>query len=341
MTPIVSHVGRLTPVSFFRLVGLTIGLLLWLWSTGHATSGGAADATLVWSDVPRPWLSLSPQAWESALPPLLALADVLAEALFLDPPGASDEEAVGPWHLLPTHGTVTAALPATLHISLRHVFLPPEPLALSSPLTLPWDDVRAEHGVRPFTLAHMTGTVVLSPMRRQALQYTLYVGAFADTFPDQLLVGARLRYTFARGEVTVGIDALQSRDRRRGDSFALVARLAPLLGGEGQMLALLRRMEQDAWVKADTSLLGLAARDVSPVQVFIKPVVHLSPNVAVFYRLNHFSLGEGWPKWTEHAVGVRVFPTQHLMLRAEALVTYLSQTSTEAVGFRLSGSFRF
>ena len=103
----------------------------------------------------------------------------------------------------------------------------------------------------------------------------------------------------------------------------------------------MRRLDHPTLGRPDKSLPGLGAGDVSPLEVFIKPVVRLSEHLAVFYRLNHFSLGPGWPKWTEHAVGVRFFPQLGLVLRAEMLLTHLSETSTEAAGFRLSGSFRF
>ena len=211
---------------------------------------------------------------------------------------------------------------------------------MPSSLALPGDGAGARRGRYPLTVAQVAGTI-LRPTGRQALQYALYVGSFANTVPDQLLIGARLHYTFMRGEVTVGFEALQYQDSAGRDHIASLAWTARLLNGEGQMLAMLRRMEQDKWGRPEKSLLGLAAGDMYSLGVFLKPVWNLNPQVAVFYRFHHFSMGQGWPTWTEHAVGVRFFPLPHLMLRAETLLTHYKPTSTVAAGARLSCSFRF
>ena len=247
------------------------------------------------------------------------------------------------WKTLPLLAAVTYAHSAALQFSLSQFLLPLEPLDLTTLLSLPLELASDRRLLRQFTVAQMYGTVLLNPAYHQALHYALYAGALSDEFPAHLLVGARIRYTFERGEVTVGIDSLYSQYAKGTDSFTpfLTARTARLPRDESQIVEILLRIEQDKRAVQNNHVQGLAAGDASPLGVFIKPVWHLTQQWTVFYRFDHFSLGQGWPKWTEHALGVRFFPMVNIVLRAEFLMSHSSQVSMDATGFRLSGTIRF
>jgi hypothetical protein len=242
---------------------------------------------------------------------------------------------------------VTVSHSATAPFSLKQVFLPPEPLDINILLLLPLELASERPILRQFPMAQMYGAVLLHLPNQQALHYVFYAGDLTDEWSKHALVGARIRYTFERGEVTGGIDALYSQYIGGMDNFTpfLAARTASLLSGDSQIVDLLVRLKQDSRVVQGTHLPGLAASDAAPLGVFIKPTFHLNPQWAVFYRFDYLSLGEGWPKLTEHALGVRFFPTTKIVFRAEFLTSSFSQTSSQtslgAEGARFSGTIRF
>lgn len=239
---------------------------------------------------------------------------------------------------------VTSSHSAAWQFSLKQFFLPPVPLDLTLLLSLPLELASERQVLHQFSTTQMYGAVLLHLTNHQTLHYAFYAGDWTDELSDSLLVGARIRYTFERGEVTGGIDALYSQYTGGVDSFTpfLTARTTHLLSGNSQIVDLLLRIKQDNRAVQGYYLPGLAAGDASPLGVFIKPMLHLNPQWAVFYRFDYLSFGEGWPKLTEHALGVRFFPLAKVVLRAEFLTSYFSQTSLGAKeGGRLSATIRF
>jgi hypothetical protein len=76
---------------------------------------------------------------------------------------------------------------------------------------LPMDFSRPSLLPRLLTVAEVHGTVVLPARDRHALHYAVYTGVLAEDTPDNLMIGAQVRYTFGISEGTFGIDYLYSQ----------------------------------------------------------------------------------------------------------------------------------
>lgn len=326
-----------------RLVSITAALVLGLWLGCSTASGFSSGDSPALSDVPHPRFTIFHEVWSREPIPLLSPADVLYEVILFSPTWADHNESAATLQARPLLAAVTYAHSDVLQFSLRQFLLPAAPLDLTTLLSLSLEMASDSQILRRFTVAQMDGTVWRNSADQQALHYALYAGALTDESPDQLLVGARLRYTFKHGEVTVGFDALYSPYTRGTDSLTpfVTARAARLPSSESQIVELLLRLNQDRRVLQDHHSQGRAAGDASPLGVFIKPVLHLTPQWAVHYRFDHTSFGQGLPQLTEHVFGVRFFPMDKIVLRAEFLKSLSSQAAIDTEGFRLSGTIRF
>jgi hypothetical protein len=189
----------------------------------------------------------------------------------------------------------------------------------------------------------MHGTLLLPAKDRHTLRYGLYSGILSQDTPHSLIAGAQVSYTFRFSEMTIGIDYLSSKTPL---ALALLTNslpltTAPLRSGSTSVFRLPLLLEQDKHMVMTQLLRGTPKGEDTPLMIHAKPVLHLNSQWTMFYRFDHFSLGQGMAKFTEHTLGVKYLVAGSLVLQAEFLRSHCHNPSMDAEGFRLSGAIRF
>jgi len=225
---------------------------------------------------------------------------------------------------------------------LSQLVLPADSTDTVAPLSLPGDFFRPDL-LRQLTVIEMHGTLRLPATDRHALHYGLYTGMLTKDTPHSLITGAQVSYTFGFSEMTIGIDYLSSKTPL---ALALLTNTLPLTtpplrGNSISVFRLPLLLEQDKHVVMTQLLRGTPKGEDTPLMIHAKPVLHLNTQWTMFYRFDHFSLGQGLAKFTEHTFGVKYLAVGSLVVQAEFLQSHCHNPSMDAEGFRLSGTFRF
>jgi hypothetical protein len=225
---------------------------------------------------------------------------------------------------------------------LSQLLLPPDSTDTMVPLSLPGDFFRPDL-LRQVTVIQMHGTLRLPAKDQHALHYGLYMGTLTKDTPHSLITGAQVSYTIGFSEMTIGIDYLSSKTPL---ALALLTNTLPLTtpplrGNPISVFRLPLLLEQDKHVVMTQLLRGTPKGEDTPLMIHAKPVLHLNTQWTMFYRFDHFSLGQGLAKFTEHTFGVKYLAVGSLVVQAEFLQSHCHNPSMDAEGFRLSGTFRF
>lgn len=215
------------------------------------------------------------------------------------------------------------------------------PLAPLAPLPLAF--ARARLLSPSLTVAEVHGVLTLGATDNGVLQYALYTGVFSEKTPRDLIAGARIGYTVGTAGFTLGIGYLYGPQ-----AVGLEVVDLPYAGGavpfpdSGFRRFVLHLLpDRDKRLIENQLLHGVATREQTPLAVQAKPTFHINNRWTVFYRFKHLRFGQGLPKITEHAFGVKFFPVANLSLHAECMVERADSPAVEAGGFRLSGTIHF
>jgi hypothetical protein len=320
----------------------TFHLLLEPFSTLSATTAAAPPPGTVSLVYTR--YTIFPEARDPEEFPFLTAAGVLAEPT-LDIADAADVSlSVATLGALSLLAAVNYRFSDAFQLRLSRFSTPadftplaPFSLALTRPQVLS----------RLLTVAQVHGSLGLGASGNGVLRYALYAGVFAEETPRDLIAGAHIGYTVGTTGFTLGIGYLYGPHAVGLDIFGRLdaAGTADWPGGGVRVFGMHLLADKDK-LRIENQLLygvvyGIATSEQKPLAVQAKPTLHINRHWTVFYRFDHLRLGQGLPKLTEHAVGVKFHPVAHVHLHAEFMVERVDDPAVDAGGFRLSGTIRF
>jgi hypothetical protein len=207
---------------------------------------------------------------------------------------------------------------------------------------LPFAITRAQLLSQPHTLAQVHGALAFGTRNHGVLHYALYAGVFAEETPRDVVAGASIGYAVGTTGFTLGIGYLYGPQAVGLDIFGRSYTNGIGYGPGSDLSVLISRLPDSDRLLIESQLLhGVVTSERTPLAVQTRSVLYINHRWAVYHRFDRFYLGQGFPKISEHMIGVRFLPLTNVSLHAEVMMGGIDDALGNAGGVRFAGTIYF